>query len=710
MQRLNSGRFATWTVLMWAAVAVGIGGCDTADETTAGPADREVRLRDIGVTPMILTVGEVAIVEALVTDADGNGLSGELVRFSVTPVAGGSFDASFYQTGPLGIAVAAFTAARAGEFTITAQAVANPTSQKTATVTIEEPETTGPSGITMSLTADPSLMPAGESSTSTITVEITDAADAPIEDGTIVKFVAGEKFEDVDGDGLWTDNVDQLIDDVDGDGEWDANGTFDDPVTATVNGMATATYTASNRPGHVHVKVTAGEPGSATSGDVSIILTPADPVHTIALTPEWQRIQVRGTGGVEWAQVTAQLYDQHGNAVVEGVPVAFSITNGPGGGENLNGDAAGPVSVLTNSLGQATVTFNAGTIPGTAFIRARVGTVMSEATQITIRSGPAAFIAVGADSCNIGSWEYVNWKNTIAAVAYDIWGNEVPDSTAIWFGCEQGLIEGAAETQVAFSERGEAHTVWHSAFPKDDPYVFFWAQTAGGTVADTSFFIESGPSESGTFLQYPDTLFADGVSNGRVTIEVLDVNGVFMVNGKPITVEAELGTIESGLLADGCHSSTYIGRYFAPTLDRDHVYTVPGDGIGAIDVISAYVDGTAGFYGEVVVVLRTGPSFSETCEILAPTSMRYGSTIPVEVLVRDRWENPLGGHQIQVSADPAAGTISGSPQITDAFGLASGFTFTATTNVDVKTAMITATDVDPNYGGMSVVTVISLQE
>jgi hypothetical protein len=153
-----------------------------------------------------------------------------------------------------------------------------------------------------------------------------------------------------------------------------------------------------------------------------------------------------------------------------------------------------------------------------------------------------------------------------------------------------------------------------------------------------------------------------------------------------------------------------LDRYVAPTLDRDHSYSIPGDGIGAIDVITAIVDGTAGFTGTTEVVLQTGPSYSENCTVLAPTNIRYGSSAPIEVIVRDRWENPLGGHEIVVSTDSEAGSISNSSQYTDAFGLASGFTFTATTDRAVETAVITATDADPNFGGMSVVVVITLQE
>jgi hypothetical protein len=690
-------------------LVLGLAACTNDDEETTGPVNTEVIVRDIAVTPSLLRVGNAAIVEVLVTDGLGVPLAEQTVRLSATPGSGGSFSGAFFNTNASGIAAATFTAGSAGTVTIRAWAATNPTSEKSTTVTIEENLTVDSTGIAMILTVTPSLLPADDQLTATVEAELTGQDGEPIDDGTVVKFAAGEKFNDVDGDGLWTENVDELVYDADDDGEWDANGTIDQ-VVYTEDGIATATYRPSNKPGHVHIKVTAGEPGSQISNDISIVLTGTDPVHTIALTPAWQRIQVRGTGGIEWARIVAELYDQHGNLMPEDVPVSFTITSGPGGGEDIDGDPVGPVEILTNSLGQATVTLNAGTLPGTVFLRARSSDVVSEATQVTIRSGPAAFISVGADTCNLPSWGYVGYSNRIIAAVRDIWGNEVADSTAVYFGTEQGLIEGAAETQIVPTVRGKAITYWNSGEPRNDPYVYYWAETAGGTVADTSVFIESGRAASGTFLQYPDSLYADGTSNGRVIIEVLDINGVYKVDGTPITVEAELGDIESGELHDGCYSSTYIGRYTSTTLDRDHSYSIPGDGIGAIDVISATVDGTAGFNGTTEVVLLTGPSYSENCTVLAPTNMRYGSSAAIEVIVRDRWENPLGGHAVAVSTDSEAGSISGSPQYTDAFGLASGFTFTATADRNVETAVITARDTDPNFGGMSVVVVITLQE
>jgi hypothetical protein len=453
-----------------------------------------------------------------------------------------------------------------------------------------------------------------------------------------------------------------------------------------------------------------GEPGSQVSGEISLSLTSNDSVYSINLTPDWQQIQVRGTGGIEWVNLIATAFDAHGNPAPEGLAVDFNITAGPGGGEAINGDPVGPVTVHTNSLGQTGVTLNAGTIPGTVRIRARAGTVVSAATQVTIRSGPPAFISLGAIECNVPSWEIVNASNKIVAVVSDQWGNEVPDSTSVHFGTEQGMIEGAAQTQVVVTYRGVAETFWHSGLPKNDGYVFYWCETSGGTVADTSAFIESGPAAYGSFLSWPDTLPANNSAHGEVVIQVLDGNGVFVRDNYPIDVKTDHGVIGSGVVNDGCHTSVYISDYYAAVLDQDFSYSVPDNGVGAVATISARAGGIGGFNGTAKVVLTTGRAYSKNSAIDMQTTMTYGSTGPIEVTIKDRNGNPLGGHLIQVTGDGIGGTVTGSPQYTNEYGVASGFTFAATTDATITTAYVTVSDLDPKYGGITLSAKIALQK
>jgi hypothetical protein len=559
------------------------------------------------------------------------------------------------------------------------------------------------------LTIAPALMQADGLSTASVLARVSSKSGSPMPDSTAIRFAAGEKFVDVNGDGMWTQNVDSLVYDADGNDRWDPIGSIDQ-VVYSKSGQAAATYRAGSTAGLVYIRATMGQPGHQVSGEISLSLTSNDSVYSINLTPDWQRIQVRGTGGIEWVNIIATAYDAHGNPAPEGLAIDFNITAGPGGGEAINGDPVGPVTVHTNSLGMAGVTLNAGTIPGTARVRARAGRVVSTATQVTILSGPPAFLSLGAIECNVPSWELVNASNKMFAVVSDQWGNEVPDSTAVHFGTEQGLIEGAAATQAIMTYRGVAETYWHSGLPKNDGYVYYWCETSGGTVADTSVFIESGPAASGTFLSYPDTLPATNSAHGEVIIQVLDGNGVFVNGNYPIDVTADHGTIGSGVINDGCHSAVYIGEYFAEVLDQDYKYSIPDSGVGAIATIRVRAGGIGGFNGTAKVVLTTSRAYSKNCAIDMQTTMTYGTSSPIEVSIKDRNGNPLGGHLIQVTGDGTGGTVTGSPQYTNEYGVASGFTFTATTNGEVTTAYVAVSDLDPVYGGINISGKISLQK
>lgn len=689
--------------LITALLVLGVGACSGPVKTNSTAV-----LQDVEVTPSILSEGETAIVEALVTNTDGAPLANATVYLFVEPNIGGIFSSSVVQTNGDGIATAIFTATTAGTVSISARVEGD---QSTRTKSIVVERGTGGGGTlngNIVLTITPALVQADGFSTATINALVSNGQGGPVADGSVIKFVAGEKFKDVNGDGIWTQGVDSLIFDLDSDGLWDPIGSID-PTVTTLGGQATTTYIAGSTAGVVYIKATGGQPGSHFSAEVSLSLTSNDSIHSITLTPSWQNVQVRGTGGIEFASIVAQTFDAKGNPAPQGREIEFLITAGPGGGEAINGDPIGPVKAITNANGSASVTLNAGSAPGTVRLLARAGAVVSAATHLTIRSGPPAHISLGATDCNVPSWSAVNVTNGIVAVVVDQWGNEVPDSTAVWFGCEQGLIEGADATNPTITLRGTAVSTWHSGAPKNDGYVWYWAQTAGGQVADTSMFFESGLPAYGNFLAWPDTLLADNKDKGEVVIDVRDGNGVYVDDGTIVEVDADIGTIGDGVARDGCNSSVYVGEYVAGILDRDYIVTIPDDGIGAIATISARSGGYFGFNGSVEVVIRTGAAYSKTSIVDVPSSMVYGSTAPIEVQIKDRWGNPLGGHLIQVTCN-SGGTVTGSPRYTDAYGVASGFEFFATSNQSFSEALIVVSDLDPNFGGISFSKKVSLEE
>ncbi|MCK4403893.1 MAG: hypothetical protein KAW02_02265, partial [candidate division Zixibacteria bacterium] len=504
------------------------------------------------------------------------------------------------------------------------------------------------------------------------------------------KFVAGEEFDDVDGDGYYTEGIDNLIHDTNQDGKWNPMGTI--PAYAfTQNGVAQVTYTAGFRTGTAYIKVTVDLGDQQLQDQSHILLVPTDSVAFIVLIPDQSSIQVKGTGGMEATHITAICYDDNANRAGRDFPVEFYILYGPEGGENLNGDTSYPVTVNTNSWGEASVTLLSGTKSGVVRIQAKVGGVLSAAPLVTICSGPPFDISVGVTPCNIRGWDINCVEAQLCACVVDVYGNPVPDSTSVHFGTEEGMVHCCDQTK-----QGCAYTTYLSGDPRNDGRARIWAETWGedGIISDTCILIVSGPPASVIIWPYPQTLLADGVSKGDVLIEVLDINGNFVVNQTPVQMKTSFGLVPSGATSDGCYASLFETELTSQVLPQDYSVTNPqqDDGIGAINILTA----KSGFVSASVnVTFITANTYSKNCEINMEASVSHGSTVPVVVIIRDRYGNPLGGHHIVADqAHTSGGTVAGSAY-TNEFGEATGFTFTATTDLAVENGMVSFCDGDP---------------
>jgi len=183
---------------------------------------------------------------------------------------------------------------------------------------------------------------------------------------------------------------------------------------------------------------------------------------------------------------------------------------------------------------------------------------------------------------------------------------------------------------------------------------------------------------------------ADGASEGDVVVQVLDVNRNFVVGGTMVDMEATWGTVESGHTRDGVNGSILETKLTSQVLPADYSPVSPDDGIGAIVALEAK-SGWAGNW--VTIPFLTGPAYSKNCEIDMITSVPYGGNTPIEVIIRDRYYNPLAGHQLTASV--FGSDVAGATQITDAYGVAAGFIFIATADTTVKSALVSVYDSDP---------------
>lgn len=673
-----------WLILSVFLVSVIMMGCS---EKSTKDSEKVVIIKSLKASAYSIQKGQTAWVYVEVKDDADRPLSGVTVSFSVTPATIGKCTPPVDTTDGSGSAVTLFTATDFGTATIQASvAGAEPEIVRIEVVT------SGGAIKPLEIEVSPTWLPADGISISTVKVTVSDTTGDSAEDGTLVKFAAGEKFEDTDGDGYFTEGIDELKYDVNQDGRWNPIG-FIPSYALTENGEVEVNYIAGLRTGTAYIKVTSEPGGDFLQEDVSLLLVPTDTdsVAYIVLIPDQATIQVRGTGGMEATQIRAICYDDNGNRVGAGWPVEFYIINGPGGGECLNGVAQDSITINTNSYGEATVTLASGTKSGAVRLRAKVGAVLSTSSIVTICAGPPTDISLGVTPCNIRGWDIVCVEASICACVVDMYGNPVPDSTSVHFRTEEGLVYSSDKTK-----QGCAYTTYLSGDPRNDGRARIWAETWGeeGIISDTCILIVSGPPASVTIWPYPQTLLADGVSKGDVLVEVLDVNDNFVVDQTPVEMKTTFGSVSSGATSDGCYASQFETELISQVLPQDYsmTYTDHDDGIGAINILTA----KSGFASASVnVTFLTANTYSKNCDIDIEASVPHGSTVPVVVIIRDRYGNPLGGHLIEADNDnTSGGTVIGSAY-TNAFGEATGFTFTATDVPGIESGMVSFCDRDP---------------
>lgn len=462
------------------------------------------------------------------------------------------------------------------------------------------------------------------------------------------------------------------------------NPTIEGDMTITAN--TDAGLSTSNASTEVRV-TSGGGPGIGTSGIINSIYLSADSMNLV----------VKSTGGIESATLRAVGLDIDGNTVPEGTPISFVITAGPGGGEHLDTLGYGPVNMVTDGFGMATVVLHSGTRSGTIRIRAAANdTVLSNAAQIIVSAGPPKYIATAAEFCNIDYWGITGKFVSIIAVVSDTFHNPVNDSTLVYFTTDEGtMVSHIARTQ---DLQGIARSLWISGYPSN-PYpipdgdVWIIAETAGGTVKDSTMFLNTWTPSYFIISGVPDTMYADGTSEATIYITGWDLNDNPVINGTPFEGDASFLTIEEGAFEYAC-GGVAADRVAinSSTLELD--YSTPGgqdDGVGAFDTVEYWKFGA---YYSKVVVLKTGSAYSGLCSIGGKTDIKVGEAALVDAVIHDRWGNPLGDHTL-VATYPGSGFAGPGSKETNEYGEAYGFSWIPD---DTGSYNVTITDTDPRGG------------
>lgn len=462
-------------------------------------------------------------------------------------------------------------------------------------------------------------------------------------------------------------------------------------------GVATATYQATlgsaEADGLAHI-VCATSSGVSCTIDIAVPSGPGT-ATSLSLAASLPEIGVLGTGAAEQVRMSARAYDSYSRPVRANVPVIFSIEQGPGGGERfLTGP--GSVTVMTDASGSASVTLVSGTVSGTVVVRAQAGTGVSNHTSVAIAAGPPHYIYLGHENCNVRACGEVNVENGMTCVVGDVYRNPVRDGTVVYFTTDKGVVEGGQGLGSAATSRGLASATFRSSGDACE-YVTVTASTLGGTLTASNTFIASDDPFSATIISPTATtvsLPADGTSTFPLRVEVLDQYGMYVLP-TDVDYDTQYGSVvNTDESVNGCDASIAKAEYKSATLDRDYSYTVPDDGIGAVDDMTCNV-GFGGQGDELTVQLLTSASAKDNSKLELETSnLAPGASTVLSVTIADRYGNPLGGHQFSFTA--TGGTVTNSA-VTDLWGVASGVVYQAPGAPGSYT--ITAVDVDPNYSG-----------
>ncbi len=682
--------------VVFVAAALLMTGCESKSQLDESEQYGDLAGAEFTVTasPAALTIGATAVVE-LKVELDGQGVPNQIVVFTVQDSEAGYFTPATDTTDAAGLAATVFTATSIGAAVINVYVGSYPYPAST-NMTVSETAQSGSGNVDVSVS--PSLLLANGADTAIVSITVRDGAGQPAPDSTLVRIVAGEKFVDVDGNGYWSNGIDSLVFDANANGQWDALGLIPSTaVTTGGDGTVTVNYVSGGDAQTVYVRATVDDHGISGFSETSLQVSPDATVDFIYLYADSINLCVAQTGGIEVAIAYAVCYDVNANTVPEGLPVTFVITDGPGGNEHLGTVGYGPYETVTNSQGVAMVPVHSGSVSGTIRMRASSDEVLSNATQVMVSAGPPVYIVIGAEECNVDYWNDVGFENNIVAVVSDIYLNPVNDSTVVYFKTDEGTMK-SHEARTGDLE-GIAHTKWFAGtqVADADGRVLIIAETAGGTVADTSMFYNTHYPDTLIVVGVPGSMPADGKSKVYVWVTGLDLNDNPVIGGTLFSGEANYLQASGGKLENGCYSASDRVELRSTVLDMDYSLTgANDDGIGAVDLVVYWH--AAGAVTSYAVTITTSTAYSGNSSIALQGSPGGGEVAYFTVTIKDRAGNPLGDHTIQIGG---GGTIE-----TNAYGEAY-FAF----NVPVAPGdyTVVVTDTDPR-GGLVLTYTITVDE
>lgn len=312
------------------------------------------------------------------TDVDGDGLYDPAEAFVDLDGNGqwdpiGSVVPSFVTTGPAGTVNFTYTAgSRPG--TVTIRATATPGGESG---TVELALVSGPPPERVVVELNPPIPdPCFADGATTIRGEVTvfGLGDERLA-GLPVRIAAGEHFEDVNTDGVFTPGTDVLLNDADNNGTWTsaATVTLDGSGLTVADGKIGFALKAGLVPMQSWVHATVG----GVFAEARLDLVAPLPVCAVTMAPTFETMTILDGGGVTCNTLVANLLTCDGLPAPAGTIARFCLTSGPGGGEHLENAIVGCVDAAADADGKAVAVLYSGTKSGWIRVTVASGTASS---------------------------------------------------------------------------------------------------------------------------------------------------------------------------------------------------------------------------------------------------------------------------------------------------------------------------------------------
>jgi hypothetical protein len=466
-----------------------------------------------------------AVLTATVLDGEGNPVhDGTMVTFAV-PDGNGSVVTPDRPTTD-GVATGTYIAGTSAGTVDVTGTVKNTTVQNTARLSLARLEV----GAIEVSAAEDSVLADGLAST-VITATVTDPLGNPVAPGTAVLFTT-------------------------------SSGVLEDIQPTDDQGVATARLRAGRfTTGVGRVTATAG--GYQAVTDVRFVSEAA--AQIVILEVNNPRIGIQTTGANETSQITYEVRDRNGIPVDGNHKATLSFTVVPEDG--FTDATVNPATVTTNDKGRAIANVHSGIKAGAIEVQAAAGAILSKPIRIAIHGDlpdPEHF-SISFEKLNIPALVPIDGlRDAVTARVADQYGNPVPDSTAVWFSSDFGIVQGSSFTD----DHGEA-TVWavsappRPQIPGGDGLVTITAQTvskAGNEIFTTGQILWSGK----TRIEFTSPTTGQGfnVLNGRfvtLTFRVHDDNDNPLAGGTQIEVTTTAGNLagDTDIVLPDTQSSDY---------------------------------------------------------------------------------------------------------------------------------------------------------